>query len=131
MSAIQLSHAGPPTAPVQCMRKMRVRKIQVAKPQAAIPPRATIHRGTSAIGNHRNRCAYKPIRKIFLRAPVRCVSTHAGIEMNDARNGSAASSPIWNSLALRCRANNEYGAPEVAVTQTDPNSHDTVTSCME
>ena len=91
MSAIQLSHPGPPIAPVLCIKKINARNAHVAK---RYEPLDAIHNGTSAIANHSNRCAYNPVKKIFFRAPVRSVSTLAGIEMNDAMNGSAASNPI-------------------------------------
>jgi len=70
--------------------------------------------GTIASGNHINRCAYRLRRKIFLRAPVRSVSTLAGIERSDAINGSAPKTPNSNSTLSDVVRREFIGAPLVA-----------------
>ena len=55
MSAIQLIHAGPPTAPAACMTKIKAMKISTAVAAALRPKWVTIQSGISATGNHNSR----------------------------------------------------------------------------
>ena len=60
-----------------------------------IDPGAPITRyhGSSAIGNHNNRCVYNDHKNNVFRFPVRSISKLPGNEINDARNGSAVKTP--------------------------------------
>ena len=49
MSAIQLSHAGPPTAPALCINRIKPMKTRTADELSH--PRPSIQRGTSAMGS--------------------------------------------------------------------------------
>jgi len=93
MSAIQLTHAGPPTAWPACMKNTRTRKMIVVAPTQLSPPAFTIHTGTVAIANQRNRWMNSEMRKINFRLPVRSINTLAGMLISDAINGMAVSRP--------------------------------------
>ncbi len=129
-SAIQLVHAGPPTACPLYIRKIRPRNTNIARcREAESPPRQWISpSGTRAIGIHINRWKYRPIKKMRFRLPVASINRLAGNESSAVTNGRPARMPNSNLDAPRHCAKLVWGVPAMVLAQTDPKSQATVPS---